>query len=97
MICNNGGLIQLNNGAVALTQEQQCSNLQLVGESKTMSSSRGTICQNLTTKEQYIAQQAQGAYIAMVCQPEAVFDLSTTTQAVKPTKVDIKALNKRLL
>jgi hypothetical protein len=51
----NSSLIQLNNSAVALTQEQQCSNLQLVGESKTMSSSRGTICQNLTIKEQYIA------------------------------------------
>ncbi len=62
-----------------------------------MSSSRGTICQNLTIKEQYIAQQAQGIYITMVCQPEAMFDLSTTTQAVEPTKIDIKALNKCLL
>ena len=31
-----------------------------------MASNREIICQNLNTKKQYIAQQAKGAYIALV-------------------------------
>ncbi len=50
----------------------------------------------LTPKEQYIAQRAQGAYIASVCQPEAAFDLSFAAQVINPIIDDAKALNKRL-
>ena len=39
-------------------------------------SSRGTIWQNLTVKEQYITQRAHGVYIALVCQLEAIYNLS---------------------
>jgi hypothetical protein len=46
--------------------------------------------------EQYVAQRALGAYIALVCQPEALFNLSSAAQAMNPIKEDIKALNKRL-
>ncbi|RFU31044.1 hypothetical protein B7463_g5287, partial [Scytalidium lignicola] len=51
---------------------------------------------NLTTKEQYIAQCAQGVYIASVCQPEASYDLSVAAQAIDPSQEDVKSLNKRL-
>jgi hypothetical protein len=50
----------------------------------------------MTLVEQYIAQYALGAYIALVCQPKASFNLSSTAQAMNPIKEDIKALNKRL-
>jgi hypothetical protein len=47
-------------------------------------------------KAQYVALRARGAYIAMVCQPEATFDLSTAAQVTNPRDEDIKKLNKRL-
>jgi hypothetical protein len=62
----------------------------------TIISSRGTVRQGLNTKEQYIAQRARGAYIILVCQPEAAYDLSVAAQAIKPTEKDIKALNIRI-
>ena len=34
--------------------------------------------------------------MATICQPEAAFDLSTTTQVTEPTNDDIKKLNKEL-
>ena len=75
----NSSIIHLendSNSSITLTQEWQCKNLKLVrGENATTTSSRGTIRQNLTTKDQYIAQRAKGAYIALVCQPEAAYDL----------------------
>ena len=40
-----------------------------------LTSSQGNICRNLSIEEQYIAQWAKGAYIALVSQPEASFDL----------------------
>jgi hypothetical protein len=93
----NGGLIKLDPDFISLTQERQCANLQLVGKTDTTTSSRGAIQQGLSTKEQYVAQRARGAYIATVCQLEAAFDLSTAAQAIDPTDDDVKALNKRLL
>ncbi|RFU23765.1 hypothetical protein B7463_g12573, partial [Scytalidium lignicola] len=93
----NGGIIQLNDTGISLTQERQYANLQLVtGKSATTTSSRGTVRQNLTTKEQYIAQRARGAYIASVCQPEASYDLLVAAQAIDLSQEDVKSLNKRL-
>ncbi len=93
----NGGVIQLQNDGITLTQERQCGNLKPVSDKLTNTvSSRGAVRQNLGTKEQYVAQRARGAYIASVCQPEAAFDLSVAAQAITPTDEDVKALNKRL-
>ncbi|RFU35709.1 hypothetical protein B7463_g538, partial [Scytalidium lignicola] len=77
----NEGIIQLNDIRISLTQERY---------------SQGTVRQNLTTKEQYIAQYAQGAYITSVCQPEASYDLSVAAQAIDLNQEDVKSLNKRL-
>jgi hypothetical protein len=93
----NGGLIQLSEQCITLNQERQCQNLRLVLQKATSTtSSRGTIRDSLTPKEQYIAQRARGAYIASVCQPEASFDLSFAAQTINPEENDFKALNKRL-
>jgi hypothetical protein len=82
---------------ITLTQERQCKNLKPVSDKETdTTSSRGIVRQNLSTKEQYVAQRARGAYIASVCQPEAAYDLSIAAQATQPIEKDIKALNARL-
>jgi len=59
-------------------------------------SSRGVTRGLLTLKDQYIAQRARGAYIALVCQPKALFNLSFAAQAINPKEVDVRELNKRL-
>ena len=95
----NGGLIQLDSMdmAITLTQERQCKSLRLVSSKPaTTTSSRGTIRNELSSKDQYVAQRARGAYIASVSQPEASFDLSFAAQISNPDQLDIKALNKRL-
>jgi hypothetical protein len=62
----------------------------------TTTSTRGLVRQNLTTKEQYITQQARGVYIALVCQPKSVFDLLVTAQATEPDSKNVKALNRHI-
>ena len=52
--------------------------------------SRGKISWPLSTKEQYVAQRARGAYVASVCQPEASFDLSSAAQHTNPGKTTFK-------
>ncbi|KAI1003495.1 hypothetical protein K3495_g4719, partial [Podosphaera aphanis] len=95
----NGCIIKLcQDGVITLTQEQQCNNISIVESDKRLSitSSRGALRKELSTKEQYVAQRARGAYIASMCQPEASFDLSSAAQANFPGKDDIEALNNRL-
>jgi hypothetical protein len=73
----NGGIIRLLPDGITLTQEKQYMNLYTVSTRPAVSKgSRGVVRTTLTPKEQYIAQRARGAYIASVCQPEALFDLS---------------------
>jgi hypothetical protein len=59
-------------------------------------SSRGVIYSLLTLKDQYITQYARGAYIALVYQLEALFNLSFAAQVINPKKADVKDLNKHL-
>jgi hypothetical protein len=93
----NGGIIETDGTAITLTQVRQCENLRIVSnKNTTTTSSRGAVRQNLSIKDQYIAQRARGAYISSVCQPEAAYDLSVAAQAVEPTENDVKKLNKRI-
>ena len=39
--------------------------------------------------QRYVEQRARGAYIALVCQPEAAFDLSTAAQITELLREDI--------
>jgi hypothetical protein len=71
----NRAIIQLVTDGITFTQEQQCANLSTITTKTIISTrSRGT-AQALSPKEQYIAQRAREAYIASVCQPEALFNL----------------------
>jgi hypothetical protein len=93
----NGGIIETDGTAITLTQVRQCKNLKTVSnKNTTTTSSRGAVRQNLSIKDQYIAQRARGAYISSVCQPESAYDLSVAAQAVEPTENDVKKLNKRI-
>ena len=49
-----------------------------------------------TYRQDYMEQRARGAYIATVCQPEALFDLSIAAQHQDPTPDDVTALNRRI-
>jgi hypothetical protein len=44
----------------------------------------------------YVQQRARGAYIAMICQPEASFNLSAAAQIINPSKKNITRLNGRI-
>jgi hypothetical protein len=94
----NGGNITLEEeGSIVLTQERQCSNLQLVQlEATDLVGIRGSIRKAVSAKDQFIAQRARGAYIATVSQPEAAFDLSFAAQVIQPGEDQIKQLNKRI-
>jgi hypothetical protein len=93
----NGGIIHVDDAGITLTQVRQCKNLETVSENNTTTTSiRGAVRQDLSIKDQYVAQRARGAYIASVCQPEAAYDLSVAAQAVEPTKNDVTNLNKRI-
>jgi hypothetical protein len=69
---------------------------QFSSETTDLTSSRGIKRNKVTTKDQYVALQARGAYVATVSQPEAAFDLSAAAQVTNPQKGDIEKLNKRL-
>ncbi|KIN01236.1 hypothetical protein OIDMADRAFT_54369 [Oidiodendron maius Zn] len=94
----NGSNITLKKeGSIALIQERQYKNLQLVAIYTTdLANARGAIYKAVTPKDQYIIQRTRGAYITTVLQPEAVFDLSFTIQVINLKKEHIKQLNKRL-
>jgi hypothetical protein len=49
-----------------------------------------------TDKQTYVQQRARGAYIAIICQPEASFDLSAAAQIADSGKEEIARLNKRM-
>jgi len=93
----NGGLIEQEGNNINLTQERHCRNMGQVSPERTnLTSSRGITRNSITTKGQYIALRARGAYVATVCQPEAAYDLSAAAQVTDPKEEDIKKLNKRL-
>ena len=94
----NGALIELTpNGDLTLRQEAQIAGISLIKSSEaSTTSNRGTVRTNLSSKEQYVAQRARGAYVASICQPEASFDLFYAAQSIEPTTDDIFALNARL-
>ncbi len=88
--------IKLDSDGIVLTKESDVGDILLVTDyDADSSSSRGITRKKLSTKEQYLAQKAQGAYIASVCLPEASFDLSQAAQTVESSSDDIALLNKR--
>lgn len=94
----NGRVIYLSDDkSIILPQERQYKNLKLVSNKAIdLTNSHRITRKGLSTKEQYVIQRAQGAYIALVCQPEAIYDLSISIQATKVNEKDVKLLNKHL-
>ena len=93
----NGGLITQEGNLIKLTQERQAQNLRLVIVKPTdLTSSCRETCKTVNTKDQYVAQHARGAYIAIVCQPESLYDLSFAAQVTDLQEADVKQLNKRI-
>ena len=72
------------NGTIHLTQKDQGKKIQLVNEKED------------DPQQEYLEQRARGVYIAFICQPEALFDLSVAAQHQNPITADICTLNKRL-
>jgi hypothetical protein len=79
----NSSIILQDNKAIRLNQEKHCAKIKLIRI-------------NTDFKSAYIQERAQGAYIALTCQPEAVFALSFAAQTTQPTITDAEYLNIRL-
>ncbi|CCE27873.1 uncharacterized protein CPUR_01347 [Claviceps purpurea 20.1] len=62
-------LIQTENHCIYMTQKGQSDKLNLVAFDAT------------DMKQKYVEQRTRGAYVATVCQPEAVYDLAVAAQA----------------
>jgi hypothetical protein len=80
----NGGKVMYEDNKVTLLQRGQAALLRTINP------------QAPDAAQQYVEQRARGAYIASVCQPEAVFDMSIAAQTTDPSPADIKALNVRI-
>lgn len=75
-----------NNIFLGKKRECQCLRLVELKEPVDLVSSRGKIRKWITPKDQYVAQCACGAYIAIISQPEAIFNLSYAFQVINPKK-----------
>lgn len=83
----NGGLVTLEEGnSITLIPKDQPEKIKLVDINANV--------QERTAE--YVAQRARCAYIAALCQPEALYDSSVAAQAKEPADDDIRKLNKRL-
>jgi hypothetical protein len=82
----NGCILRQEDNAITLVQKNQGAKLKLIDQTATLDE----------LQNQYREQRARGAYIATICQPEALFDLSIAAQHQEPSYEDVKALNKRI-
>jgi hypothetical protein len=87
-----------NDKFLLLTQSKQFDQIKLINLSSSinLTSSREEIRKMITLKDQYIAQRARRAYIVIVSQFEASFDLSFAAQTINLKEEDAKRLNQRL-
>ncbi len=87
-----------SSGILLLNQFKQFDQIRLVNMtiSADLIGSRKQIRKMVTPKDQYVAQRARGAYIVIMTQSEAAFDLSLAAQVTNPKEEDAKRLNKRL-
>ncbi|EED12075.1 hypothetical protein TSTA_001460 [Talaromyces stipitatus ATCC 10500] len=81
----NGARITLQNGIINLQQKGQAAKIQPVGMEE--------------RAQKYVEQRARGAYLALICQPEAAYDLAVAAQLQEKDRSnsDYEALNKRLI
>jgi hypothetical protein len=71
--------------------------LTLVGDTLHLhQKNQGKKLEKATDNPTYVQQQARGAYIATICQPEASFNLSAAAQVTDSGKEEIARLNRRI-
>jgi hypothetical protein len=94
----NNDLIFLSDNSLLLTQSKQFEQIRLIDVKASIDliSSRDEIRKMITSKDQYIAQRARRAYIVIVSQLEASFDLSFAAQIINLKEENAKRLNQRL-
>jgi hypothetical protein len=80
----NRGRISISQGKITLTQKGQAAYLRTIDQAAE------------NAAQQYVVQRARGAYIVLVCQLEAAFDLLTAAQTTTPGPEDFKNLNVRI-
>jgi hypothetical protein len=87
-----------NDKFLLLTQSKQFDQIRLIDVkiSIDLISSRDEVRKMIISKDQYIAQRAKEAYIVIVSQFEASFDLSFAAQTINLKEEDAKRLNQRL-
>jgi cytochrome c biogenesis factor len=88
----------LNNYSLSLTQSKQFDQIRLIiiSASVDLIDSRNQIRKMMTSKDQYVAQHARNAYIAIMTQSKVNFDLFLAAQIINSKEKDVKRLNKRL-
>jgi cytochrome c biogenesis factor len=88
----------LNSYSLSLTQSKQFDQIRLINISASIDliDSRNQIRKMMTSKDQYVAQRARGAYIVTMTQSEVSFDLFLIAQITNSKEEDAKRLNKRL-
>jgi hypothetical protein len=59
--------------------------------------SRDVIRLDLTSKKQYVTQQARDVYLASICQFKTSYDLSVAVQSIDHFLNDIEILNKQII
>jgi hypothetical protein len=80
----NGGIVKQDKDRIWFRQKGQGTNLVTI---------------DLKSKDRtttYREERARGAYVAMLCQPEASYDLSVAAQFQEPEDEDVRNLNKRI-
>ncbi len=94
----NDDLIFLSDNSLLFTQSKQFDQIKLINLSFSinLTSSREEIRKMIILKDQYVAQRARDAYIVIVSQLEASFDLSFAVQIINSKEKDAKRLNQRL-
>jgi hypothetical protein len=87
-----------NDYILSLTQLNQFDQIRLINISISVDliSSRDQIRKMMTSKDRYVIQRARKAYIVIMTQSKANFDLFLIAQITNSKEEDAKRLNKRL-
>jgi hypothetical protein len=91
-------IISKNDYILSLTQFSQFDQIRLINIliSIDLINSRDQIRKMMTSKDQYVTQRAREAYIVIMTQSKAAFDLFLAAQVINSKEEDAKRLNKRL-
>ncbi len=90
-------VINKSSCSLSFIQLKQFDQIQLINllTSIDLISSRSQIKKMITSKDQYVTQRTRRAYIAIMTQSKAAFDLSLAAQVTNSKKKNAKRLNRR--